>query len=88
MLCPTKKRDGRSRFKFIIKGLSDSDHAKDDSCHSINGWSTWIFGCCVTHRSKMMPIIALSVTESKLNAAVLFSQDMMFVMRLLFSLGL
>jgi hypothetical protein len=49
---------------------------------SCNGWLTWSFGCCVTHRSKMMPIIALSVTE-----AVLCAQDMLFVMRLLFSLG-
>jgi hypothetical protein len=88
LLYPTEKWDGRAGFKFIINGLSDSEYAKDDSRHSINGWSTWLFGCCVTHRSKMMPIIALSVTEADLYAAVFCAQDMMFVMRLLFSLGL
>ena len=88
LLYPTEKWDGRAGFKFIINGLSDSEYAKDDSRHSINGWSTWLFGCCVTYRSKMMPIIALSVTEAELYAAVLCAQDMLFIMRLLFSLGL
>jgi hypothetical protein len=36
----------------------------------------------------MMPIIALSVTKAELYAAVLCAQDMLFIMRLLFSLGL
>jgi hypothetical protein len=36
----------------------------------------------------MMPIIALSVTEAELYAAVLCAQDMLFIMRLLFSLGM
>ena len=88
LLMPTEKWNGEAGFQFIINGLSDSEYTKDDSRHSINGWSTWIFGCCVTHRSKMMPIIALSVTEAELYAAVLCAQDMLLIMRLLFSLGL
>jgi hypothetical protein len=36
----------------------------------------------------MMPIIALSVTEAELYAAVLCAQDMLFIMWLLFSLSL
>ena len=51
--------DGKDQnFKFKIKGKSDSEYNKDDSLHSVNGWSTWLFGCCVTNRSKMMPIVA------------------------------
>jgi hypothetical protein len=88
LLMPNEMWDGSAVFQFIINGLSDSEYAKDDSRHSINGWSTWLFGCCVTHRSKMMPIVALSVTEAELYAAVLCAQDMLFIMRLLFSLGL
>jgi hypothetical protein len=75
LLMPTEKWDGMAGFQFIPNGLSDSECAKDDSRHSINGWSTWIFGCCVTHQSKMMPIITLSVTEAELYAAVLCAQD-------------
>jgi hypothetical protein len=49
-LKPTETWDGKAGSQFIIYGLSDdSEYAKDDSRHSINGWSTWLFGCCVTH---------------------------------------
>jgi hypothetical protein len=54
LLMTTKMWDGSAVYQFIINGLSDSEYAKDDSRHSINGWSTWLFGCCVTHRSKMI----------------------------------
>jgi hypothetical protein len=36
-LKPTETWDGKAGFQFIINGLSDSEYAKDDSCHSING---------------------------------------------------
>jgi hypothetical protein len=62
---PIETWDGKAGSQFIINGLSDSEYAKGDSRHSINGWSTWLFGCCVTHQSKMMPIIALSIAEAE-----------------------
>jgi hypothetical protein len=40
LLMPTEMWDGSAVFQFIINGLSDSEYAKDDSRHSINGWST------------------------------------------------
>ena len=46
------------------------------------------FGCCCTNCSKMMPIIALSVTETELYAAVQSIQDMIFIFKILLSLGL
>ena len=36
----------------------------------------------------MMPIVALSVMEAELFAAVLCAQDMLFIMQILHSLGL
>ena len=38
--------------------------------------------------SKMMPILALSVTEAELYAAIQCVMDMLFVMRVLLSIGL
>ena len=91
-LKPSKWWDGKisynGRFEFEVNGKSDSEYAKDESRHSVNGWSTWIFNCCVTNRSKMMPVIALSVTEAELYAAVQCAQDLIFIWRLLLSLGL
>ena len=87
-LKPTKWWNGKKEFEFVISGMSDSKYAKDESRYSVNGWSTWIFGCCCTNCLKMMPVIALSVTEAELYAAVQCVQDMIFIWRLLLSLGL
>jgi hypothetical protein len=38
--------------------------------------------------SKMMPMVALSVTEAELFAAVMTAQDMLFIMRIVESMGL
>ena len=69
-LSPDGIWDGTRDFIFRIRGMSDSDYAKDESRHSVNGWSTWLCNAIVTCRSKMMPIIALSVMELELYAAV------------------
>ena len=87
-LCPTKLWDGKKGFEFIVGGMSDSEYAKDELRHSVNGWSTWMFSCCITKQSKMIPIVALSVTKAELYLAVLCAQDMIFIWRLLLSLGL
>src|SRR5688572_28906430 len=42
----------------------------------------------LSFRSKLMPIVALSVTKAELFAAILCVQDMMFIMRLLNSMKL
>ena len=91
-LKPSKWWDGKistnGRFEFVVNGKSDSEYAKDESRDSVNGWSKWIFDCCVTNHSKMMPVIALSVTEAELYAAVQCAQDLIFIWRLLLSLEL
>ena len=87
-LSPDGIWDGTRDFIFRIRGMSDSDYAKDESRHSVNGWSTWLCNAIVTCRSKMMPIIALSVMEAELYAAVQCVMDMMFIWRLLCCFGL
>ena len=87
-LKPFGRWDGSKNYEFVIEGWSDSEYAKDASRRSVNGWSTFLNGAPVSYRSKMMPIVALSVTEAELFSAVLCAQDMLFVMRIVNSLGL
>ena len=88
LLNPNKEWDGTKNFEFEIVGMSDSEYAKDESRRSINGWSVFLNDSPVSWKSKMMPIVALSVTEAELFSAVQCVQDMMFVMRLLNSMEL
>jgi hypothetical protein len=80
--------DGGNNFEFTINGKSDSEYAKDATRRSVNGWAVWLNDALITFRSKMMPIVALSVMEADLFAAVLCAQDMLFAMRILQSIGL
>jgi hypothetical protein len=88
LLKPDGIWDGTCEYLFRIKGKSDSEYAKDETRRSVNGWAVWLCLAPVAFRSKMMPIIALSVTEAELFAATLCAQDMLFVMRILNCLGL
>jgi hypothetical protein len=88
-LKPSKEWDGSPKMLFEIVGMSDSDWAKDpDTRRSVSGWSTFLFDAPVSMKSKMMPIVALSVTEAELFAATCCAQDMLFEMRILESMGL
>jgi hypothetical protein len=48
----------------------------------------WLNDAPISFISKMMSIVALSVREAELFAAVLCAQDMLFAMRILNSVGL
>ena len=85
---PERKWDGTENHEFTITGKSDSEYAKDTSRRSVNGWSVFLEGAPISYKSKMMPVIALSVTEAELFAAVQCAQDMMFAMRVMTSMGL
>lgn len=87
-LSPNAEWNGSKDFLFTIEGWSDSEYAKDDSRRSVNGWCVLLCGAAIAFRSKMMPIVALSVTEAELYSAVLCAQDMMYAMRILNSIGL
>ena len=62
---PARKWDGRSEIKFRISCKSDSEYMKDPSRHSVNGWTCYLEGTPINMASKMMPVIALSVTEAE-----------------------
>jgi hypothetical protein len=87
-LSPNAEWDGSQDFLFELEGWSDSEYAKDDSRRSVNGWSVFLNGSAIAFRSKMMPIVALSVTEAELYAAVQCAQDMLYAMRIMNSIGL
>jgi len=88
LLKPKGLWDGTKNFVFELEGKSDSEYAKDESRRSVNGWSTFLCEAPISMRSKMMPIVALSVTEAELFSATLCAQDLMFEMRVLQSMGL
>jgi len=87
-LKPERRWDGRSHMPLRISGMSDSEYIKDPSRHSVNGWICFLEGCPINCASKMMPVIALSVTEAELYAAVQCAQDMMYSARVLLSIGI
>ena len=89
-LKPDRRWNGIDRtFKFKIKGKSDSDFANcPDTRRSVSGWAVYLEGAAVACKSIMQKIVALSVTEAELVAAVMCVQHMLYVMRLLESMGL
>jgi hypothetical protein len=89
LLKPNRKWNGDPNFEFIITGYSDSDYAKDtDTRKSVSGNAVFLEGSPVLQRSSTQKSVTLSVTEAELAAAVQTAQDMLFVMRVLESLGL
>jgi hypothetical protein len=78
-IAPNTRWNGSPDFKFVISGQADSDYAKDlETRQSVSGIITFLCGAVITLRSKMMPMVALSVTEAELFAAVMTVQDMLF----------
>ena len=53
--------EGRD-YLFEVTGIRNSDYAKDYSKKSVIGWYIFMNGATTSFRSKIMPIIALSVT--------------------------
>jgi hypothetical protein len=54
----------------------------------VSGIITFLCGAVITLRSKLMPMVALSVTKVELFAAVMTVQDMLFIMLIIDSMGL
>jgi hypothetical protein len=88
-LKPTGTWDGGPYFEFIIEGRSDSDYAKDvEKRRSVSGYSVFMSDAPAAMASRMQNHTTLPVTEAELAAATQCSQDMLFVMRVLESVGL
>jgi len=76
-------------FEFEILGVSDSEYGKNpETRKSVSGTATFLNGMPVTWKSKMQGCVTLSSTEAEYVAASQEAQEMMFVMRVLLSIGL
>jgi hypothetical protein len=88
VLKPARKWDGTKGFKFKIRGRSDSNYATCSDRKSTSGWSTYLEEAPVSIKSGTGKTVALSVTEAEINPATACTQDMIYVKRLLESIGL
>ena len=89
VLAPDSHWDGSKEFEFTIGGASDSDYATNpDDRRSVTGKRTLLNGAPVMFASATQKFVTLSVTEAESAAGVSKVQDMMYVYRLLKSMGL
>jgi hypothetical protein len=90
VLRPTGKWDGKDKtFKFVIRGRSDSNYAADpESRRSVTGTVVYFCDSPIMISSLTQKHVTLSVTEAELAAVVTLVQDMMYVYRVVKSLGL
>ena len=76
-------------FAFRIHGRSDSDYAANtDDRRSISGGRVFLNGAPATFKSATQKCVTLSVTEAEGGAGVLIAQDMLYVYRIVTSMGL
>jgi hypothetical protein len=59
-----------------------------DTRRSASGWSTFLFDAPISVKSKIVPVVALSLTKAELFAVTCCTHDMLFQMRILESIGL
>ena len=89
VLQPKKRWSGNRDNEFEVRGSADSNYATDpDSRKSITGYSVFLEGAPVAMRSVGARVVALSVTEVELYAATMCAQEMMYVTRVMKSIGL
>jgi hypothetical protein len=89
LLQPNGTWNGDPNYKFTIMGRSDADWAKDpDTRRSVSGYTTFLEGAAVANKCAGQRFVTNSSAESELGAATACAQDMLFVMRVLESMGL
>ena len=72
--------DGNKKYKFKIRGHSDSNYAKHmEDQKSVTGYSTYLNDAPIFNKSKTQNRVTLSVSEAELIAAVECAQIMLFV---------
>jgi hypothetical protein len=89
VLSPDAIWDGSSDFKFTIHGRSDSNYATNpDDRRSVSGGRVFLNGAPIMFRSGTQKFVTLSVTEAETAAGVTVAQDMLYIYRLLKTIGL
>jgi hypothetical protein len=74
---------------FFVEGFSDSEYAKDlDSRKSVSGYGVFVKKAPVSVKSKMQESVTLTVTEAELVAATQCVQEMLYVKKVIESIGL
>jgi hypothetical protein len=86
---PTKRWDGKDRnFEFEIGGEADSNYASAHDRKSTSGWRTYLCGASVSEKSSTQRNTTFSVTEAELVAGTDCAQDMLYIKKILESMGL
>ena len=90
VLRPSGEWDGKDRsFQFVIRGRSDSNYATDpETRKSVTGTVVYLNDAPIMFQSVTQKTVTLSVTEAELTACVSCVQDMMYVYRVVTSMGL
>eukprot|EP00804_Cyclotella_cryptica_P000019 CCRYP_013697-RA/>CCRYP_013697-RA protein AED:0.44 eAED:-0.15 QI:0/0/0/0.5/1/1/2/0/583 len=90
LLKPSGSWDGKDQnFQFEIRGRSDSNYATDpESRRSITGTVVYLNDAPIAFSSVTQKHVTLSVTEAELAAVVTMVQDMMYIYRVINSMGL
>ena len=88
-LQPARTWDGSKSFKFRITGLADSNYA---TCpvtrRSVSGYGVFLEKAPVGTRSAQQRTVALSSAEAELGSGTQCAQEMLYVWRLMQSMGL
>ena len=90
VITPSRLWDGKDRnFEFIIKGESDSNFATcKEMCKSITGYCIYMEDALVAVKSGMQKKVAISVTEAEVIATVQCIQEMMYMKKVIESIGI
>ncbi len=89
-LKPNRTWDGKDKsFEFIITAKSDSNYATcKETRRSVTGFAVYLEGALISVKSGMQKIVALSVSEAEIIALVQCIQEVMFVKKIIESIGL
>jgi hypothetical protein len=90
VLKPSGQWDGKDKsYKFKVRGRSDSNYATDpETRKSVTGNVVYLNDAPIMFQSVTQKTVTLSVTEAELTACVSCVQDMMYVYRVVTSMGL
>jgi hypothetical protein len=81
VFCPCRfcKPENLADFVFQMEGYSDSDYVKDPlQRRSVSRFCSFLEGYVLNTKSRMQPIVSLSVTEAELVAATECAQDLIY----------
>jgi len=89
-LIPTGKWKGvNDNTAFKVTGYSDSDYAKDgETRRSVTGYCVFLNDAPIAMKSKMQEAVTLSVTEAELVAATQCMQEMLYIKKMIETLGM